>query len=95
MATPELLKSIEVGMDYRGDVTVDLLDGKSIEGFLFACDQKAAEPFIQMYLKGESLPIKIQVINLKEVRITGEDTAAGKSWEAWKAKQEAVKSSAQ
>ncbi|MDX2227228.1 MAG: hypothetical protein SFY92_09095 [Verrucomicrobiae bacterium] len=75
--------------DFRGDVTVDLVNGSKLEGFLSNRDNKART--IEMYLAGEK---DIRVVNyseIAEIRITGEDMAAGKSWEDWQAKREREK----
>lgn len=87
----ELIQKLEKAFDYRGDVTLDMQDGSTVEGFLFNFDTKASEPFVELYLKDVPAPSRIPLSKVKDVRLTGEDMAAGKSWEDWQAKREREK----
>ena len=40
---------IDHAFDYRGNVTVDLRDGRELTGYLFNRDARAREPFVQMF----------------------------------------------
>ncbi len=80
-----LSKIIEEAFHYRGDVTLDLTDGRQVEGYLFGRNHDAEQ--VQLFLKGEPNPSLFAYSQISSLRITGEDTAAGKSWEAWKAKK--------
>ena len=81
---------IEKAFDYRGDVTLVFRDGRKIEGFLFNREAKGTqtvkEPFLDMLLPGEAKPQRFFYREIVDVEFTGEDTAAGKSWEEWQAK---------
>ena len=76
---------IEKAFDYRGDVTFDLKDGKSVEGYIFNRDPQ--KQILQAFLKGESAPRQFSYSEISDIRFTGENTAAGKSWEEWKKKR--------
>lgn len=93
----DLPNQIEKAFDYRGDVTLELKDGSAVEGYLFNREPKGTmrcpEPFVEMYLKGKPEPSLIRYSEIAAIRFTGEDTAAGKSWEEWQAKQAAKKAS--
>jgi len=83
-ATPEQLnQAVEWAFDYRGDVTVELITGEKVEGYVFDRNVYLPHPCMKLFLKGES---HIRIITYKEVRamiFSGEDTAFGKSWDAW------------
>jgi hypothetical protein len=88
-------KQIDAAYDYRGHVTVTLKNGTSVEGFLFnrqkASPKLKEPPFIELYLKGTSEHRKITFADVAAVALTGEDTAAGKSFEDYQKKKAAEK----
>ena len=91
----DLNAQIEKAFDYRGDVTLHLKDGRQVVGFLFNRETqgaaRCAEPFVEMMLQGTTEKLLIKSADIKCIEFTGEDTAAGKSWEEWIAKEEARK----
>ncbi|MFA6563209.1 MAG: hypothetical protein WCV00_14965 [Verrucomicrobiia bacterium] len=95
MTETELAAVIEKAFDYRGDVTVDLKDGRQVAGFLSNRNLKGAEhcpePFIEMMVTGQPELVCIACRDIANIRFTGEDPAAGKSWEEWVAKEAAKK----
>jgi len=82
--TPEQLnQAIEWAFDYRGDVTVELITGEKVEGYVFDRNVHLPHPCMKLFLRGQS---HIRIIAYKEVRamiFSGEDTAFGKSWDEW------------
>lgn len=86
---------IEKALDYRGDVTLRLKDGSSVEGYLFNRNSKGSarcpEPFVEIMVKDEPQPKRIAYAAIQSVALTGENTAAGRSWEEWAAKEAARK----
>ena len=40
---------VEHAFDYRGDVTVDRVDGTRVVGYLYNRDASAREPFVQLF----------------------------------------------
>lgn len=86
---------IEKAFDYRGDVTLRLKDGSAVEGYLFNRDSRGAarcpEPFVEIMVKDQPQPKRITYAAIQGVALTGEDAAAGKSWEEWAAKEAAQK----
>ncbi len=94
----DLPNQIEKAFDYRGDVTLDLKDGTNVVGYLFnrvaKGDARCPEPFVELYLTGKPEPALVKTSAIAAIRLTGEDTAAGKSWEEWQAKQAAKKQAA-
>jgi hypothetical protein len=88
--TTTLAGQIEAAFDYRGDVTVAFKDGSTFEGFIFNrdLDPNSGAAFIELYPKEKAAaPKRVEVSQIQSVALTGEDTAAGKSWADWQAKQ--------
>ena len=81
----ELSEAIDQAFDYRGDITLTLQDNRSIEGFLFNRDASLKK--VEIFVKGNSEPIIIHYPQIVGIAFTGEDTANGKSWEAWMTKK--------
>jgi hypothetical protein len=92
---PDIAALIDQAFDYRGDVTLDLADGRQLVGYLGNRYPKGTSadrtPRVEMMLPGQDEKVVIAYAEIANVRFTGEDTAAGKSWEAWQAKQAAKK----
>ena len=86
-----LFEVIEAAFDYRGDVTLELKDGSRIEGYIFNREARGTEPHIHLFPKNESGTKAIPYTDIVAVEFTGEDTAFGKSWEAWVTKSEALR----
>jgi len=91
--TAELKAQIEAAFDYRGHVTVTLKDGATVEGFLFNrvyADAKLKDgDFIEVILKNKDEKRRVAMTDIASVKLTGEDTAAGKSYEDYQKKKAA------
>ena len=74
---------IERAFDYRGDVTVVRRDGTELVGYLFNRNAEARQPFVQMFDRDGGGPFTVPYAEIRTIRFTGKDTAAGKSYEAW------------
>ncbi|OGQ23555.1 MAG: hypothetical protein A3C46_02370 [Deltaproteobacteria bacterium RIFCSPHIGHO2_02_FULL_44_16] len=87
----ELEQQIEKAFDYRGNVTITFKNGNAIEGFLynreFSNPKTREQNFIEVFLAPKGEPAKFKITDLESVILTGEDHAAGKSYEDWIAKQ--------
>ncbi len=81
----ELREGLEKAFDYRGDVTITLKSGDTVEGYIF--DRKTgatlASSAVRLFPKNEPRKLSIPYSNIQGLAFTGRDTAAGKSWEAW------------
>jgi len=86
-----LAEVVEHAFDYRGDVTLDLDDGRLVDGYLFNRNRDVAEPFVQMFQAGQATPSTIPYARIRAVRFTGKDTAAGNSYAAWLRLRQAAK----
>lgn len=84
----ELAQAIELALDYRGDVTLELTSGELVVGYLFNRQTKGAHPSIEFFPEDSSAPRVIAYSAIASIAFTGEDTASGKSWEAWASKKE-------
>ena len=87
-----LAEVVEQAFDYRGNVTVVKVDGTEVEGYLFNRNNDVPAPFIEMFDLTEAGPVKIFCSEIRNIKFTGKDPAAGLSWTAWverKKKEEA------
>lgn len=80
----ELEEAIDKAFDYRGDVTLTLDDGSSTEGFISNRDAKTQT--IDFFPRGGGMS-HFPYSRIRAIAFTGENTADGKSWEAWMTKK--------
>ena len=89
---------IEKAFDYRGDVTLHLKDGHQVVGYVYNREPKGTskrpEPFVELMVANSPDRLNLKYSEITRVEFTGEDTAAGKSWEEWMVKEEAKKKQA-
>jgi hypothetical protein len=83
MNLSELCQAVDVAFDYRGDVTLELTSGETVEGYLFNRDTAADPPILHVFPQGKSGARLIRYSDIAAIVLSGEDTASGKSWEAW------------
>lgn len=86
-----LAEVIDHAFDYRGNVTVERRDGAELSGYLSNRDARAREPFVQMFDMAGEGPITIPYREIRAIRFTGKDTAAGNSYAAWLERKAAAK----
>lgn len=84
----ELREAIELAFDYRGDITVELKSGGQVMGYLFNRTATGEQPTIELFPATSSGTLTIPFSEVAAIAFTGEDTATGKSWEAWIAKKD-------
>jgi hypothetical protein len=81
----EIRDALEKAFDYRGDVTVTLKNGSSVEGYVY--DRKAGKTLssslVRILPANGSPRMSIPYSEIAALVFSGRDTAAGKSWEAW------------
>ncbi len=85
---PRFSEALVGSVDYRGDVTLILADGNSVEGYIFSIDSQTLDLFPKNSPRAVSIPIK----EVDTLVFSGENTASGKSWEDWVTKKETEKS---
>jgi hypothetical protein len=71
--------------EYRGDVTLEMHDGDSVEGYV----SNLRDSELELWNRGETSVKRIPIDQIRRVEFTGKDTADGRSWETWMKKQEA------
>jgi hypothetical protein len=84
---------VEQAFDYRGDVTVVLADGTDRVGYVFNRDAEVARPFLEMFPAAGGDVVTIPYADVRDVRFTGRDTAAGNSYAAWRERRAAARAS--
>ena len=82
-----LAQVIDLAFDYRGNTTIVRRDGTQIVGYIFNRNNDVPEPYIQMFDEAGDGPFKVLYSEIENIKFTGKDTAAGKSWEAWVARR--------
>lgn len=85
----DVLAQIDAAFDYRGHVTLTLADGSTVEGYLYNRDFTAKEPYVELMVKNSEERRHLPVSRVKSVALTGEDCAAGKSYEDYQKKKSA------
>jgi hypothetical protein len=83
--------AIAAAFDYRGDVTLRLENGETLQGYLSNRCERASEPHLDFFPSDGSPQRRILYRGVKGIAFTGRDTASGKSWEAWVQRYEAKK----
>jgi hypothetical protein len=81
----EIHAAFEKAFDYRGDVTLTLKDGTTVNGYIF--DRRSgstlADSAVRIIPSNERTKLTIPYSEIAALAFTGRDTAAGKSFEAW------------
>ncbi len=81
----EVRAALDQAFDYRGDVTLTLKDGRTIEGYVFDRRPGAdlASSRIRILPAGSNEKLSLSYAEIAALAFSGRDTAAGRSWEAW------------
>lgn len=81
----DLMRALELAFDYRGDVTLSLKNGVTVEGYLFDRRSGGAltNSVVRIIPKESREKLSVGYGEIAAIRFSGRDTAAGKSWEAW------------
>jgi hypothetical protein len=82
----DIRSELERAFDFRGDVTLTLVSGVKIEGYIFdrRCDGPGLEDCrIRIFPKDRDEKIIVSFLDIARVEFTGRDMAAGKSFELW------------
>lgn len=82
---------IELAFDYRGNTTVVKVDGTEVEGYISNRNTDVPEPFIEMFDPAGDGPFRIPYAEIRNIKFTGRDTAAGNSWQAWRERKQREK----
>ena len=80
---------VDNAFDYRGDVSVDKVDGTTVVGYLFNRNAATAIPFLEVIELDTGNSLHLRYAQIRNIRFTGRDTAAGTSKEAWQRRRDA------
>ena len=80
-----LEKAIDLAVNYRGDVTITLASGETLECYIFdRAHARGSEGSVIRALPREGDGrLSIPQSNIAVISFSGRDTAAGKSFETW------------
>lgn len=87
-SSAETTEAVELAFDYRGDVTLTLRSGESVTGYIYNRQVTATDSCLELYPADRPDAQRIPYSAIATIAFTGEDTANGKSWEAWVSKKE-------
>lgn len=81
----ELCDALNKAFDYRGDVTLTLVDGRTITGYVFdrRMGQGLDDSVVRLMPADSNERLEIPYAHIRRLEFSGKDTAAGKSWENW------------
>ena len=81
----EVRQALEKAFDYRGDVTITLKNGSSVEGYIFdrRTGSTLSDSVVRLFPKDRAEKVSVSYAEIAGLAFTGRDTAAGKSWAAW------------
>lgn len=88
VSAAETAEAVELAFDYRGDVTLSLRSGESVSGYLFNRQVSGDASYLELFPVDQPSPQRIAYRSIESITFTGEDTANGKSWEAWVSKKD-------
>ena len=80
---------IDSAFEYRGDISLDKVDGTTVVGYLFNRNAAAGIPIVEVLEAETGEWLRLPYAEIRNIRFTGRDTAAGKSWDAWQRRREA------
>jgi len=80
-----LLASLDAIRDFRGDVTLVLHGGVTVEGFVFdvIVGSDLGSCALRLLVAGDATRRSVSGREIAAIRISGRDAAAGKTWENW------------
>ncbi len=77
--------AFEKAFDYRGDVTLTLRDGQTLNGYVF--DRRLGDTLqdsvVRVIPSNARTKVNVAYSEIAALQFTGRDTAAGKSFDAW------------
>ncbi|MEP6716224.1 MAG: hypothetical protein ABJC09_11670 [Terriglobia bacterium] len=81
----ELREGLEKAFDYRGDVTLNLRNGATVDGYIFDRRTGATlqDSCVRLFPRNDPNKVTIPYSEIAGLTFSGRDTAAGRSWEAW------------
>lgn len=84
----EVADAVDLAFDYRGNVTIELISGRKVEGYVYNRDARRPRPCLSVFPRHEPGSVEISYDEIVVITFSGEDTAFGKSWQTWADKLE-------
>ena len=66
---------VERAFQYRGDVTVEMVDGQPVTGYLFNRNASCSDPFVQLFETTTGREITIPYKCISQIQFSGRDAA--------------------
>jgi hypothetical protein len=81
----DLREALEKAFDYRGDITITLKTGETIEAYVFNrfTGPTLAQSWVQYFTPAATDKRKVSYAEIARLDFSGKDRAAGKHWENW------------
>lgn len=81
----DLRRALEKAFDYRGNVTLTLKGGESIEAYIFnrQSGPTLADSYVQYFTPAAAEKRRVSYAEISRIEFSGKDCAAGKQWEDW------------
>jgi hypothetical protein len=81
----DLRQALEKAFDYRGDVSITLKSGQSIDAYIFnrQTGTSLADSYVQYFTPSAPDKRKVSYAEIARLEFSGKDRAAGKHWEDW------------
>jgi hypothetical protein len=81
-----LREAVVRAVDFRGDVTLELEDGRSIAGYAFDATighRGGSADAIRVLPADSEASVTVPLASIRTLSFTGKDAASGKTWENW------------
>jgi hypothetical protein len=79
-----LREAVARAVDFRGDVTLELHDGRTVVGYAFDAQvARAADAVIRVLPADSDARVSVPLASIRRLTFSGKDAASGKSWENW------------
>ncbi|NBP51275.1 MAG: hypothetical protein EBU70_08890 [Actinobacteria bacterium] len=77
--------AFDAALDYRGDVTLSLEDGSTLECYVFdrRADASPGGGVVRVMATATGERRSIPYAGIARIEFSGKDTAAGKTWDNW------------
>jgi hypothetical protein len=78
-----LRDAVRRAVDFRGDITIETRDGRTVEGFAFDARLGEEGESIRLLPPDSNARVEVPLAHIARLVFTGKDAASGKSWENW------------
>ena len=75
--------ALAASVDYRGDVTLSIADGSTLEGYVFDLNGDMDTGTIGYMTRDDTIPQRLDTKSILRIHFSGRDMAEGKSFDTW------------